>query len=121
MGLIQTPCRYQLAVTQRKEGEPSSTSIYNLNDPWSPTLDFSDFINNETIAGQVSQVGSCGGERGGRGSQHEPPLSLPSRILQGSLGLTKEESVMISHFSWLMSSVLPCEASVGGRGVLSST
>ncbi|XP_043323720.1 primary amine oxidase, liver isozyme isoform X5 [Cervus canadensis] len=44
--------RYQLAVTQRKEGEPSSTSIYNLNDPWSPTLDFSDFINNETIAGQ---------------------------------------------------------------------
>ena len=54
MGLIQTPCRYQLAVTQRKEGEPSSTSIYNLNDPWSPTLDFSDFINNETIAGKVS-------------------------------------------------------------------
>ncbi|XP_070222928.1 primary amine oxidase, liver isozyme [Bos mutus] len=44
--------RYQLAVTQRKEGEPSSTSIYNLNDAWSPTLDFSDFINNETIAGQ---------------------------------------------------------------------
>ncbi|XP_061247886.1 primary amine oxidase, liver isozyme-like isoform X2 [Bos javanicus] len=44
--------RYQLAVTQRKEGEPSSTSIYNLNDPWSPTQDFSDFINNETIAGQ---------------------------------------------------------------------
>ena len=54
VGLTQTPCRYQLAVTQRKEGEPSSTSIYNLNDPWSPTLDFSDFINNETIAGKVS-------------------------------------------------------------------
>ncbi|XP_010967256.2 primary amine oxidase, liver isozyme [Camelus ferus] len=44
--------RYQLAVTQRKEEEPSSISIYNLNDPWTPTLDFTDFINNETIAGQ---------------------------------------------------------------------
>ncbi|XP_014689388.3 amine oxidase [copper-containing] 3-like [Equus asinus] len=44
--------RYQLAVTQRKEGEPSSTSIYNLNDPWTPTVDFTDFINNETVAGR---------------------------------------------------------------------
>nr|KAF6296051.1 hypothetical protein mMyoMyo1_009181 [Myotis myotis] len=44
--------RYQLAVTQRKEEEPSSTSIYNLNDPWTPTVDFTDFINNETVAGQ---------------------------------------------------------------------
>lgn len=44
--------RYQLAVTRRKEEEPSSSSIYNLNDPWTPTLDFTDFINNETIAGQ---------------------------------------------------------------------
>ena len=46
--------RYQLAVTQRKETEPSSTSIFNQNDPWTPTVDFSDFINNETIAGKVS-------------------------------------------------------------------
>ncbi|XP_012512147.1 PREDICTED: retina-specific copper amine oxidase isoform X4 [Propithecus coquereli] len=44
--------RYQLAVTQRKEEEPSSTSIYNLNDPWTPTVDFTDFINNETVAGR---------------------------------------------------------------------
>ncbi|KAM9596478.1 amine oxidase [copper-containing] 3 isoform 1-T1 [Trichechus inunguis] len=44
--------RYQLAVTQRKEKEPSSTSIYNQNDPWTPTVDFTDFINNETIAGE---------------------------------------------------------------------
>nr|XP_008517382.1 PREDICTED: membrane primary amine oxidase-like isoform X1 [Equus przewalskii] len=44
--------RYQLAVTQRKEGEPSSTSIYNLNDPWTPTVGFTDFINNETVAGR---------------------------------------------------------------------
>uniref|UniRef100_A0A8C0XGE3 Amine oxidase n=1 Tax=Castor canadensis TaxID=51338 RepID=A0A8C0XGE3_CASCN len=43
---------YQLAVTQWKEEEPSSTSIYNLNDPWTPTVDFTNFINNESIAGQ---------------------------------------------------------------------
>ncbi|XP_060059431.1 membrane primary amine oxidase isoform X2 [Erinaceus europaeus] len=46
--------RYKLAVTQRKEDEPSSTSIYNQNDPWTPTVDFTDFINNETIAGKVT-------------------------------------------------------------------
>uniref|UniRef100_A0A8C9K0M7 Amine oxidase n=1 Tax=Panthera tigris altaica TaxID=74533 RepID=A0A8C9K0M7_PANTA len=50
--LIQISGRYQLAVTRRKEEEPSSTSVYNLNDPWTPTVDFTDFINNETIAGQ---------------------------------------------------------------------
>ncbi|KAM7069638.1 amine oxidase [copper-containing] 3 isoform 2-T2 [Molossus nigricans] len=44
--------RYQLAVTQRKEEEPSSTSIFNQNDPWAPTVDFTDFINNETIVGE---------------------------------------------------------------------
>lgn len=46
--------RYQLAVTQRKEEEPSSTSVFNQNDPWTPTVDFADFLNNETIAGEVS-------------------------------------------------------------------
>uniref|UniRef100_A0A8C5L3V3 Amine oxidase n=1 Tax=Jaculus jaculus TaxID=51337 RepID=A0A8C5L3V3_JACJA len=45
--------RYQLVVTQRKEKEPSSTSIFNQNDPRAPAVDFSDFINNETIAGEV--------------------------------------------------------------------
>ncbi|XP_035889836.1 membrane primary amine oxidase isoform X4 [Phyllostomus discolor] len=44
--------RYQLAVTQRKEEEPSSSSIFNQNDPWVPTVDFSDFIDNETIVGK---------------------------------------------------------------------
>ncbi|XP_077020406.1 amine oxidase [copper-containing] 3 isoform X2 [Tamandua tetradactyla] len=44
--------RYQLAVTQRKEEEPSSTSVFNQNDPWTPTVDFADFLNNETIAGE---------------------------------------------------------------------
>ncbi|XP_068775112.1 amine oxidase [copper-containing] 3 [Struthio camelus] len=44
--------RYQLAVTQRKEEEPASSSVYNQNDPWTPTVAFADFIDNETIAGQ---------------------------------------------------------------------
>ncbi|XP_059992028.1 membrane primary amine oxidase isoform X3 [Lagenorhynchus albirostris] len=44
--------RYQLAVTQRKEAEPRSSSIFNQNDPWAPTVDFADFINNETIVGE---------------------------------------------------------------------
>ena len=54
MGLTQISCRYQLAVTQQQEEEPSSTSIYDLNDPWTPAVDFTDFINNETVARQVS-------------------------------------------------------------------
>ncbi|XP_030364263.1 membrane primary amine oxidase-like isoform X1 [Strigops habroptila] len=44
--------RYQLAVTRRKEEEPTSTSIYNQNDPWTPTIAFADFINNETITNE---------------------------------------------------------------------
>ncbi|XP_009871858.1 PREDICTED: membrane primary amine oxidase-like, partial [Apaloderma vittatum] len=44
--------RYQLAVTRRKEEEPASTSIYNQNDPWTPTVAFADFINNETITNE---------------------------------------------------------------------
>ncbi|NWW93500.1 AOC3 oxidase, partial [Rhynochetos jubatus] len=44
--------RYQLAVTRRKEEEPSSTSIYNQNDPWTPTVAFADFIDNETITNE---------------------------------------------------------------------
>ncbi|XP_074705470.1 amine oxidase [copper-containing] 3-like isoform X2 [Strix aluco] len=43
---------YQLAVTRRKEEEPTSTSIYNQNDPWTPTVAFADFINNETITNE---------------------------------------------------------------------
>ncbi|XP_009646617.2 membrane primary amine oxidase-like isoform X3 [Egretta garzetta] len=44
--------RYQLAVTRRKEEEPTSTSIYNQNDPWTPTVTFANFINNETITNE---------------------------------------------------------------------
>ncbi|XP_075027843.1 amine oxidase [copper-containing] 3-like isoform X4 [Calonectris borealis] len=44
--------RYQLAVTRRKEEEPTSTSIYNQNDPWTPTVAFANFINNETITNE---------------------------------------------------------------------
>ncbi|XP_009582473.1 PREDICTED: membrane primary amine oxidase-like, partial [Fulmarus glacialis] len=54
--------RYQLAVTRRKEEEPTSTSIYNQNDPWTPTVAFADFIDNETIANEVSWGPLGGGQ-----------------------------------------------------------
>ncbi|XP_044154184.1 membrane primary amine oxidase-like isoform X2 [Bufo gargarizans] len=41
--------KYKLAVTKHKEEEHTSSSIYNQNDPWSPTVQFSNFINNENI------------------------------------------------------------------------
>ncbi|NXL82936.1 AOC3 oxidase, partial [Alectura lathami] len=44
--------RYALAVTRRKEEEPTSTSVYNQNDPWTPTVAFADFIDNETITNE---------------------------------------------------------------------
>ncbi|XP_054850764.1 membrane primary amine oxidase-like [Eublepharis macularius] len=44
--------RYKLAVTKRKEEEPTSTSVYNQNDPWTPTVAFADFINNEPICNE---------------------------------------------------------------------
>ncbi|XP_003467052.1 membrane primary amine oxidase isoform X1 [Cavia porcellus] len=44
--------RYQFAVTRRKEAEPKSSSIFNQNDPWTPTVNFADFINKETIQGE---------------------------------------------------------------------
>ncbi|ETE57343.1 Membrane primary amine oxidase, partial [Ophiophagus hannah] len=44
--------RYKLAVTKRKEKEPASNSIYSQIDPWDPPVDFSEFINNETIVNE---------------------------------------------------------------------
>ncbi|KAM9210919.1 LOW QUALITY PROTEIN: amine oxidase [copper-containing] 2 [Dugong dugon] len=44
--------RYQLAVTQRKEEESQSSSIYYQNDIWTPTMAFADFINNEALLGE---------------------------------------------------------------------
>ncbi|XP_053166803.1 membrane primary amine oxidase-like [Hemicordylus capensis] len=44
--------RYKLAVTKRKENEPFSTSVYNQMDPWTPSVAFADFINNETIVNE---------------------------------------------------------------------
>ncbi|KAM9296343.1 amine oxidase [copper-containing] 3 [Gastrophryne carolinensis] len=44
--------RYKLAVTKRKDEEYGSSSIYNQNDPWTPTVKFSDFIDNENIQDQ---------------------------------------------------------------------
>ncbi|ELW54718.1 retina-specific copper amine oxidase [Tupaia chinensis] len=44
--------RYQLAVTQRKEEESHSSSIYYQNDIWTSPMAFADFINNETLLGE---------------------------------------------------------------------
>ncbi|KAL7990931.1 hypothetical protein Chor_014361 [Crotalus horridus] len=44
--------RYKLAVTKRKEDEPTSNSVYSQMDPWDPPVAFSDFINNETIVNE---------------------------------------------------------------------
>ncbi|XP_008570130.1 PREDICTED: retina-specific copper amine oxidase [Galeopterus variegatus] len=44
--------RYQLVVTQRKEEESQSSSIYYQRDIWTPTMAFADFINNETLLGE---------------------------------------------------------------------
>ncbi|XP_053309903.1 membrane primary amine oxidase-like [Spea bombifrons] len=41
--------KYKLVITNLKDEEPQSSSIYNQNDPWSPTVKFSDFINDENI------------------------------------------------------------------------
>ncbi|XP_030076364.1 membrane primary amine oxidase [Microcaecilia unicolor] len=41
--------RYKLAITKRKDEEPQSSSAYNQNDPWTPSVQFSDFIDNESI------------------------------------------------------------------------
>ena len=60
-------------MTQRKETEPSSSSIFNQTDPWTPTVDFTDFINNETIAGKVSYLWE---KREGWGAQRSAPPSL---------------------------------------------
>uniref|UniRef100_A0A663MLC3 Amine oxidase n=1 Tax=Athene cunicularia TaxID=194338 RepID=A0A663MLC3_ATHCN len=75
--------RYQLAVTRRKEEEPTSTSIYNQNDPWTPTVAFADFINNETITNEVS----WGPGAGGCWALRVPPGSclLPSHSQTGRL------------------------------------
>ncbi|KAK9401236.1 primary amine oxidase lung isozyme-like [Crotalus adamanteus] len=44
--------RYKLAVTQRKENEPFSTTVYNQVDSWKPPVAFADFINNESIVNE---------------------------------------------------------------------
>ncbi|CAB1341176.1 unnamed protein product [Coregonus sp. 'balchen'] len=45
--------RYPLAVTRHKDSEPTSSSIYNQNDPWEPVVSFEDYIrNNENITNQ---------------------------------------------------------------------
>lgn len=41
--------RYNLAVSRRKETEPSSSSVWNFNLPGSPPVDFHNFFNGENI------------------------------------------------------------------------
>ncbi|KAF9477828.1 amine oxidase catalytic domain-containing protein [Pholiota conissans] len=41
--------RYNLAVSRRKETEPASSSMWNLNLPGAPTVDFHNFFNGENI------------------------------------------------------------------------
>ncbi|XP_019628808.1 PREDICTED: amiloride-sensitive amine oxidase [copper-containing]-like [Branchiostoma belcheri] len=38
---------YQLVVTQRKESEPTSSSIYNQNDLYEPVVDFQSFLDDD--------------------------------------------------------------------------
>uniref|UniRef100_A0A8C5PYG5 Amine oxidase n=1 Tax=Leptobrachium leishanense TaxID=445787 RepID=A0A8C5PYG5_9ANUR len=40
---------YKLAITKHKDQEHESSSIYHQNDPWNPTVKFSNFINDEDI------------------------------------------------------------------------
>lgn len=45
--------RYHLAVTRHRESEASSSSLYNQNNPWEPTVGFESFIrNDESIENQ---------------------------------------------------------------------
>ncbi|XP_069807896.1 amine oxidase [copper-containing] 3-like [Dendropsophus ebraccatus] len=44
--------KYKLAVTKQKDEEQASSNIYNQNDPWSPSVQFSKFLNNENIQDQ---------------------------------------------------------------------
>lgn len=47
-------------VTRRKEEESQSSSIYYQNDIWTSATAFADFINNETLLGEVGRPGSRG-------------------------------------------------------------
>ena len=44
--------RYNLAVSLRKESEPSSSSMWNLHLPGAPTVDFHRFFDGENISQQ---------------------------------------------------------------------
>lgn len=54
-------------MTRHRESEASSSSLYNQNNPWEPTVGFESFIrNDESIENQVTRGGGCrGGGRGG--------------------------------------------------------
>ncbi|XP_039596683.1 retina-specific copper amine oxidase isoform X3 [Polypterus senegalus] len=41
--------RYKVAITKHKDHESTSSSLYNQNDMWSPAVNFSSYINGESI------------------------------------------------------------------------
>lgn len=61
-------------VTRRKEEESQSSSIYYQNDIWTPTMAFADFINNETLLGEV-------GSPRGRAEEQLKPDDLAAQSL----------------------------------------
>lgn len=44
--------KYPIMVTERKEAEQTSTSIYAQNDPWTPMVDFDDFVDGDSLEDQ---------------------------------------------------------------------
>lgn len=71
-------------MTRRKEEESQSSSIYHQNDIWTPTVAFADFIDNETLLGEVGGSGD-----GGEGLLWVWRLGCPhtGRRLEGMNGL----------------------------------
>lgn len=41
--------RYNLAISRRKEEEPTSSSMWNLHTPGAPVVDFHDFFDGESL------------------------------------------------------------------------
>lgn len=53
--------RYKVAITKQKDLEQTSSSLYNQNNIWSPTVDFSKYIDdNESIVDQVCWIPCAG-------------------------------------------------------------
>lgn len=88
-------------MTQRKEAEPRSSSIFNQNDPWAPTVDFADFINNETVVGEVSRLWEA--EGGVWGHRDEPHL-----LLERSLKTISSRTELTPAFCAFVDLIITC-------------